>query len=79
MKEKSILIHDTTREEREKIIEESLNCGDPCSSCDACGGLEIDYQEYIDGKRELRELNDSYRANYMKSSNEPEIRHGCPL
>lgn len=52
---KSILIKDTTKEERERIVAESLGdeyylgCG-----YDSCG---IDYQLYIDGKKELRELN----------------------
>ncbi|MCK9168823.1 MAG: hypothetical protein M0P01_00240 [Treponema sp.] len=67
MEYKSILIKDTTREEREHIVEDSLNCGDLCSSCCACGGLEIDYQQYIDGKKELNELNAEYHANYMQS------------
>lgn len=52
---KSILIKDTTREEREKIVQEAL--GDEYST--GCGyeGTGIDYQQYIDGKKELRELN----------------------
>lgn len=63
---KSILIKDTTRAEREKIVADSLGCGSDCSNCCACGGMEIDYDLYIDGKKELRELNEEYRANYMK-------------
>jgi len=66
MEYKSILIKDTTKEERAKIVEESLSCGDDCSSCCACGGLEIDYQQYIDGKKELQQLNAEYQANYMQ-------------
>jgi hypothetical protein len=69
---KSILIKDTTPAEREKIVAESLSCGSPCESCCACGGLEIDYQQYIDGKKELRELNAEYRADYMQGSNDGE-------
>lgn len=65
MEHKSILIKDTTREEREQIVEEAFNCGEPCSTCCACGGLEIDYQQYIDGKKELRELNAAYNGNTM--------------
>ena len=30
---KSILIKDTTKEEREKIVAESLGCGSDCSMC----------------------------------------------
>lgn len=50
---KSILIKDTTKEEREKIVAEALGCGSDCSMCCACGGMEIDYQQYIDGKKEI--------------------------
>lgn len=62
---KSILIKDTTREEREKIIAEGMSCGSDCSMCCACGSMEIDYQEYIDGKKEIAELNAAYRPNVM--------------
>lgn len=80
MEHKSILIKDTTREERERIVEDSLNCGDLCSSCCACGGLEIDYQQYIDGKKELSELNAEYRADYMQSGRmEDRNTHSCPM
>ncbi|WP_278336001.1 hypothetical protein [Pseudobutyrivibrio ruminis] len=38
---KSILIIDTTREEREEIIKASLKCGSGCENCSSCwlGGL----------------------------------------
>ena len=40
---KSILIKDTTREEREAIIRASLDCGGGCENCSACslGGGNI--------------------------------------
>ncbi len=45
---KSILIKDTTREEREKIVAESI--GNVNGSCDGCSaGLADMYQDYIDG------------------------------
>ncbi len=59
---KSILIKDTTKEEREKIVAESLGCGSDCSMCCACGAMEIDYQQYIDGKKEIAQLNAEIRA-----------------
>ena len=56
MEIKSILIKDTTREERKQIVEESF--GNISASCDGCmSGLAEMYQDYIDGKRELREIN----------------------
>ena len=68
---KSLLIKDTTREEREKIIEESL--GNINGSCDGCAaGLVEMYQDYIDGKRELKEINMSFRTGYISGVDGPE-------
>ena len=50
----SILIKDTTKEEREKIVAEALGCDFVGCGFESAG---IDYQLYIDGKKELRELN----------------------
>ena len=50
MEVKSILIKDTTREERKQIVEESF--GNISASCDGCmAGLAEMYQEYIDIRR----------------------------
>ena len=52
----SYLIQDMTREERERIIAESL--GNIKAGCDGCmAGLAEMYQAYIDGEKELREIN----------------------
>ena len=60
----SILIKDTTREEREKIVAESI--GNISGSCDGCmSGLVEMYQDYIDGKKEIREINMEYNARYL--------------
>lgn len=49
----SILIKDTTREERERIVAESI--GNVNGSCDGCmSGLADMYQDYIDGKKFAR-------------------------
>ncbi len=70
---KSILIRDTTREERERIVREALFgvCGadcEFCSGCDNLGGGRIDaiYQPYIDGKKEIAEINAEYRAPFVR-------------
>ena len=67
---KSILIKDTTREEREEIIRNSLDCGGSCENCSSCwlgGGNPWGiYQDYIDGKREIREINMGYMEEYRQ-------------
>ena len=63
------LIKDTTREEREQIIKNALSCGGGCENCTSCwlgGGDPFKmYQDYIDGKREIREINMEYNARYL--------------
>ena len=60
----SILIKDTTKEERAKIVEESI--GKFAGACDGCSvGIVEMYQDYIDGKKELREINMEFRAGYI--------------
>ena len=71
----SILIKDTTREERERIVAESI--GDVNGSCDGCmAGLADMYQDYIDGKKEIRGINMEFRARYESGDDGPE-RQGC--
>ena len=66
----SILIKDTTREERERIIAESF--GNTNGSCDGCASGLLDmYQDYIDGKREIRDINLSFRAHYVSGEDVP--------
>lgn len=59
----SILIKDTTREERVRIINKALDwCDDSsCENCSGCsmgvGSVEAMYKPYIDGKLEISEIN----------------------
>lgn len=72
-----ILISETTREERERIVAESLGPID--ASCDGCApGIVEMYQDYIDGKKELREVNMAYNARYISGQTGPE-RRACAL
>ena len=72
---KSILIRDTTREEREQIIADSV--GNVDGLCDGCSpGLLRMYQDYIDGRRELREINMEFRRNYVSGAAGPD-KSGC--
>ena len=73
----SILIKDTTREEREQIVAESI--GTIESACDGCSpGLVEMYQDYIDGKKELREINMEFNARYVSGAEGPR-RGGCMM
>ena len=58
---KSILIKDTTQEERERIVADSI--GNINGSCDGCAaGLAEMYQDYIDGRKEIRDINMEFCA-----------------
>lgn len=72
------LIKDTTREERQKIVAESL--GHIEASCDGCmAGLAEMYQDYIDGKKEIREINMEFHAHYVKSDMDKENGRSCVM
>ena len=72
---KSLLIADTTREERERIVAESI--GNIDGLCDGCSpGLVKMYQDYIEGRKELRQINMEFRAAYASGAQGPE-RGGC--
>lgn len=64
------LINETTREEREQIVSDSL--GNIEANCDGCmSGLIEMYQDYIDGKKELRQINMEFNARYVKDDDMP--------
>ena len=70
-------IAETTREERERIVAESI--GNISGLCDGCSpGIIGMYQDYIDGKRELREINAEFRSGYMSGAPDRE-RGGCGI
>jgi hypothetical protein len=66
------LVRNTTREEREKIIRDSLGCGGGgCENCSACGvygaGDPLDmYQPYIEGLKEIEDINREFKARYFR-------------
>ncbi|MBQ7255957.1 MAG: hypothetical protein IJS31_06940 [Oscillospiraceae bacterium] len=69
---KSLLIRDTTREEREQIVLQSLaSCGGACDGCNGCdnlGGGRVDsiYAPYIEGEMELSEINEAYLRGFVR-------------
>ena len=73
MEIRSLLIKDTTKEERERIVRASMDCGGGCENCSSCwlgGGSPWDIsQDYIDGKRELKEINAEYMEQFRQDRN----------
>ena len=68
---KSILIADTTREERERIVADSI--GNIDGLCDGCSSVLIEmYQAYIDGSKALREINMEFNARYTRGAMGPD-------
>ena len=64
------LIKDTTKEEREKIVSDAL--GNISASCDGCmPGLAEMYQAYIDGEKEIRDINMEFHARYVSGEDRP--------
>ncbi len=66
------LIKNTTRAEREKIVRDALACGgggcENCSSCSVYGAgdpFEM-YRPYVDGEKEIDEINREYSARYLR-------------
>jgi len=59
---KSTLIKDTTKEERIAIIREWLPMDDGLDDCDI--DLWDMYRDYIDGKKEISEINAEFQAGF---------------
>ena len=71
-----ILISETTKEERERIVADSL--GNIDGACDGCAaGLAEMYADYIEGRRELRDINMEFRASYVSGDIDKQERSGC--
>lgn len=66
------LIKNTTREQREQIVRDSLTCGgggcENCSGCGAFGAINpYDmYQPYIEGQKELAEITQEFVATFIR-------------
>jgi len=71
------LIQDTTEEERRAIVEESL--GNLNGACDGCmAGLAEMYNDYIAGKKEIREINEEFNARFVRDM-EREDHNSCVM
>lgn len=63
-------------EEREQIVADSL--GNIDATCDGCmAGLADMYQDYIDGKKEIREITMEFNARFVKGDNDREESTSC--
>ncbi len=66
------LIKNTTREQRERIVADSLGCGGGgCENCSSCGVYGAGdpyemYEPYIEGRREIDQINQEFRARYLR-------------
>ena len=60
---KSTLIKDTTKAERIALIKEWVPVDDGLEDCDI--DLWEMYRDYIDGKREIAEINAAFQADYL--------------
>jgi len=66
----SILIKDTTREERIEIVRRSLeDCDEGCENFYS-NDVEDMYKDYIEGRRELREINETQVTSFVVSEKE---------
>ncbi len=75
---KSYLIKDTTKEEREAIVAEAI--GNIEGACDGCApGIAEMYEEYIEGKKELRVVNMEFNARYVSGYTGPDKSSGCMM
>ena len=73
-----VLISETTREERERLVAESL--GNIDAACDGCAAGVVEmYQDYIDGKKEIRDINMEFNARYERGDMDREERRSCPM
>ncbi|MCR5526536.1 MAG: hypothetical protein K6F39_04050 [Lachnospiraceae bacterium] len=75
---KSTLIKDTTVAERIALIKE----WEEADACETCGIDLMDYfKDYIDGKKEISQINMEYNANYQAEMPEDEgsVRQGCGM
>lgn len=78
MIKEDILIKNTTREQREQIVNDALGIVD--GLCDGCSqGIISMYDAYIDGLKELDEINREFNAHYEVDDKRGGNRGGCSM
>jgi hypothetical protein len=78
---RKVLIKETTREERIRIVQEALSWGDDCDGVSGLSsGVSDMYQPYIDGELELRECNmRGASMTYVKSDRDRPSTGSCVM
>lgn len=71
----SRLIKDTTRQEREQIVAQALGGADVACDDASCRLAQM-YEPYIEGQKELSQINAEFGARYVSGSQRPE-KSGC--
>lgn len=71
------LIKNTTREQREQIVKDSLGYSD--IGCEDCSDGYDMYQPYIDGEKEIAQITQEYKARYISECREDSRYHGCNM
>lgn len=75
----SILIKDTTREERLEIVRRSLeDCDEGCENFYS-NDVEDMYRDYIEGRKELRQINAEQSGHFVVSEQEMARSGGCGM
>ncbi len=78
MAKEKYLIANTSMEQRRQIVADSLGITD--GSCDGCASSLADmYDDYIYGKKEIDEINASFRANYVAAEPEDTGSMSCGM
>ena len=70
---KSLLIKDTTLEERKEIVQNALSFG--AGDCDDCDLSDL-YDDYILGLRELADINREFSEQLMEQREQSQTRLG---
>lgn len=73
---KSTLIKDTTKSERIQLVKE----WEECEGCESSGMDLLEYfRDYIDGKKEISEVNAEFNARYVSEIPDSDTGMSCGM
>ena len=79
MIKEDILIKNTTREQREQIVNDAVPVDETNTKPNAPKGIISMYDAYIDGLKELDEINREFNAHYEVDDKRGGNRGGCSM